>query len=213
MYYTIYKITNIINGKIYIGKHQTLDLSDDYMGSGVYLMKSIKKYGLENFKKDILFVYDNEKDMNQKEKELVTTDFCLQENTYNLCEGGHGGFGFINRNNLNIYENHKEISRLNIAKGRPALTHKLKTDNAYKKWYSEHMSKCKKEYFETHPGTFSGKSHSTATKEKIGLKTSITQSGQKNSQFGSMWITNGHLNKKIKFTDIIPDGWRKGRVT
>ncbi len=36
-YYTIYKITNIINGMIYIGKHQTKDVNDGYMGSGKHL--------------------------------------------------------------------------------------------------------------------------------------------------------------------------------
>lgn len=35
--------------------------------------------------------------------------------------------------------------------------------------------------------------------------------GEKNSQFGSMWITNGTENKKIKKVDIIPEGWYKGR--
>lgn len=33
-YYTIYKTTNLINGKIYIGKHQTKDPYDSYLGSG-----------------------------------------------------------------------------------------------------------------------------------------------------------------------------------
>jgi hypothetical protein len=46
MFYIIYKITNKINGKIYIGKHQTKDVQDSYMGSGKRLRYAIKKYCL-----------------------------------------------------------------------------------------------------------------------------------------------------------------------
>ncbi len=42
MYYTVYKITNQINGKIYIGSHKTNDLNDRYMGSGKYLIRAQK---------------------------------------------------------------------------------------------------------------------------------------------------------------------------
>ena len=92
MFYTVYKITNNINKKYYIGKHQTKDLNDGYMGSGKLLKRAIKKYGLDNFSKEILHVFQTEQEMNDKEKELV----ILQEMCYNLCEGGKGGFGYIN---------------------------------------------------------------------------------------------------------------------
>ena len=84
MFYTIYKITNQIDGKIYIGSHKTLDLDDSYMGSGKYLKLAQEKYGLENFKKEILFVFDTPELMYAKEKEIVNEEFLALENTYNL---------------------------------------------------------------------------------------------------------------------------------
>jgi hypothetical protein len=96
VFYTIYKTTNKINGKIYIGKHQTKNLDDDYIGSGKHLWNAIKKHGIENFEKEILFVFDNEPEMNAKEAELVTEKFVLENTNYNICPGGQGGFGYIN---------------------------------------------------------------------------------------------------------------------
>lgn len=71
-----------------------------------------------------------------------------------------------------------------------------------------------KRYISENGPIWSGKSHSDETKSKIGAANAISQLGDKNSQFGSMWITNGKDNKKIKKdVDIIPDGWYKGRTT
>ncbi len=64
--------------------HQTSDLNDNYMGSGFAIQKAIQKYGVEQFNKEILHIFDNEQEMRNKEKELV----IISENTYNLCEGG-----------------------------------------------------------------------------------------------------------------------------
>ena len=56
-----------------------------------------------------------------------------------------------------------------------------------------------------------GKKHKEETKRKIGDINSIKQLGEKNSQFGSFWITNGIENKKIKKDCIIPKDWMKVR--
>lgn len=61
--YTLYKTTNILNNKIYIGVHGTSDLENDpYLGSGDAIKSTVKKYGKTNFNKEILLKYDNPKE-------------------------------------------------------------------------------------------------------------------------------------------------------
>ena len=96
-YYTIYQVTNQLNGKIYIGKHQTVKPNDGYYGSGRAILDAIKKYGKHNFTKEVLFVFDSEEEMNAKERELITEEFVGRSDTYNLGVGGEGGPHFKGR--------------------------------------------------------------------------------------------------------------------
>ena len=95
-YYTIYKVTNKINNMIYIGAHITENVNDKYMGSGTNINNAIKKYKKENFKKEILFIFDNKQEMLNKEIELVNFDFINRHDTYNIIPGGGGNFNLTN---------------------------------------------------------------------------------------------------------------------
>ena len=93
MFY-IYKITNLINGKTYIGQHEYKKLNDNYMGKGVHLRRAQKKYGIENFKKDILvFNISERKHADLLEKTFIAAERekVGRENCYNEADGGQGG--------------------------------------------------------------------------------------------------------------------------
>lgn len=114
-YYTIYKITNLINGKIYIGAHQTNNLDDYYMGSGKLLKIAIKKYGIENFKKEYLFEnLGSMKSMCDKERELVNEEFVKRKDTYNLILGGPDGINMANLGKKFTDEHKKKIADSHI---------------------------------------------------------------------------------------------------
>lgn len=95
MHYTVYKITNLVNNKIYVGIHQTENIDDNYMGSGILIQHAIKKYGIHNFRKEYLAIFDNPKDMYTMESEIVNETFTQQRETYNLKTGGYGGFSHM----------------------------------------------------------------------------------------------------------------------
>ena len=83
----IYKTTNLINGKIYIG--QTRKTAPSYYGSGTVIRHAIKKYGKENFSREILEECCTEKELN--EREIYWIDFydsCNPDIGYNILIGG-----------------------------------------------------------------------------------------------------------------------------
>lgn len=109
--YIVYKTTNLINGKIYVGVHRTnVDVFDGYIGHGVTnrdkkktvligFPAAVRKYGYKNFKRETLFEYEDteegRKQAYQKEEEIVNLDFVKSSKTYNLTIGGSGGLRYI----------------------------------------------------------------------------------------------------------------------
>lgn len=109
-HHIVYKITNILNNKIYIGVHSTDDLNDNYLGSGHGLKKDKRLLGKKNFRKEILFDFKSRCEALEKEKELVSRSFIKEQNNYNRIIGGcpsrgsEGGSGFfVNGLNMRKY--------------------------------------------------------------------------------------------------------------
>ncbi len=188
--------------------HQTKDLNDDYMGSGKLIKAAILKYGVENFTKEILHVFDNEEDMKLKEKELVV----ISENSYNLCDGGHGGFGYINRNPDKFLTEKKLSCLMSPAEALVHWKQKYQTSEEFRNKHREITKLAHQKSREKYPqGTFFGKKHSEETKSKMRKSRNV---GEKNSQFGTCWVTNGTETKKIRKEELdnwLSLGYYKGR--
>lgn len=88
----IYKTTNIINGKFYIG--QDYHNNPKYLGSGNLLKAAIKKYGKENFVKEIIEVCSSKEELNEREIYWIK-ETKAQEYGYNIADGGFGASGYI----------------------------------------------------------------------------------------------------------------------
>lgn len=95
MYHLVYKITNLIDGKFYIGKHSTEDIEDGYMGSGLLIRNAIKKHGVTNFKREILEICKTSAEAFAKEAKYCCLQVVENPLCYNLIVGGGGG-GLIN---------------------------------------------------------------------------------------------------------------------
>jgi hypothetical protein len=96
IYYTVYKTVNLINGKYYFGVHKTANPHDGYLGSGTYIKRAVAKYGEQNFRKDILFIYLDPESAFGKEDELIQCWRGRDPLCMNLRKGGSGGFDWIN---------------------------------------------------------------------------------------------------------------------
>jgi len=109
----IYKITNTINGKIYIGKDETSN--PNYFGSGKLIKRAITKYGIDNFKKEVIEILEDKKSLSSSEIHWIriynSTDKTIG---YNITSGGDGGDTISNNPNRDAIV--KKIS--NTLKGR-----------------------------------------------------------------------------------------------
>lgn len=158
MYY-IYRITNNINGKTYIGQHKYKKLNDYYMGSVKILKQAQKKYGKENFKKEILvFNISKREHIDLLERTFIASERERVgiENCYNITDGGEGVCGSISE------EAKKKISEAHKGRTHSEETRKKLSEINKGKHLSEET---KKKISENRKG-FEGH-HSEETKRKI----------------------------------------------
>lgn len=200
-YHFFYKTTHTTTGRYYYGIHSTNNLGDGYIGSGKRLKYSINKYGKQNHKIEILEFFNSREELISHEAVVVDLDEVAKENCLNLAVGGVGGSSgrvWDPKTIKNLSQKNREFW--------------LNASDTWKKRKSERASNTLKKLWKE-GGTWSNKHHigstrSAEAKERM-RKASL---GKKNSQFGTQWITDGTISKKLKKSEAIPIGFRLGRV-
>lgn len=188
----LYKITNNLNGKIYIGIHGAKNLKKSYMGSGKAIKQAINKYGKTNFTKEILEQFDNYEDLLKREREIVNEVFIKREDTYNMIVGGKG---------VGCGENHPMFGT---------------TRPEHAKWMKNHAhnkgKKCPQHVKDAISKSNKGRKHSNLTNKKKG------KSGKENYFYGTQmakgkrWVNNGIISKLVDPKTFDLNGWAFGRL-
>jgi hypothetical protein len=191
--------------------HSTSNLEDNYIGSGKRLWLSIRKHGRENHTKEILEFFNDREELKRREKEIVNEQFITDPMCMNLMQGGEGGMSYLDKE---IFRKIHKASRDAFSENLRSGT--LKNGRDAKEFLSElhkiaHKKKPKSSY-----GTWKGKHLSEEHRKTIAKNNSQLQKGEKNSQFGKVWIFHEEKRetkavKREELDSYLLQGWIKGR--
>ena len=181
-YHLIYQVTNKKNGKVYVGKHSTKDPYDSYLGTGKLIIRAVKRYKPENFTKELLFCFVDEKEAYLKEAEIVTQEFVDRDDTYNVITGGYGFSSEDVRGEKSPWygKHHKQETKDKISSAR-----KGKYAGEKNPMYEKHHTQESKDKMSK---SHKGKQLKQETKDKI----SKANSGENNPNYGK------HLSQETK---------------
>lgn len=90
-FHIIYKTTCTETGRYYIGLHTTEHLDDGYLGSGLRLRRSVRKYGREKHVREVLAMCASQEELHGLEASLVDASRLADSLCMNLKLGGIGG--------------------------------------------------------------------------------------------------------------------------
>lgn len=219
----VYETINLVNGHKYIGQHRRRQNPEDpddswYLGSGKILCYAIEKYGWENFSRRILCECKNQEELNEKEAYYISYYNAVESDEYyNIAKDAypHSGFGeehwIYKKNNGHLTEEHKK----NLSKAQVV------------RWTSvearEKMSK-------TISSTLIGNTRREGTKQSAETRKKISEANkgceiplhvrELNSRLrtetntarfaGTITITNGLSNRRVRPGTEIPEGWWRG---
>jgi hypothetical protein len=190
--------------------HSTNSIDDDYLGSGRKLAKVKKRYGIKNFKKEILEFLPDRGSLKEREKQLVNEDILKDPLCMNLMQGGTGGW------HPNIFG-----GREGHIKGGQSLQKRIKSDLKFQRKCKNASIKIAKKLWKEgkfkvkfgKENSFFKKHHTKETIKQMKISHKEKHFGILNSQYRTCWITNGKENRKVKKANLVlENGWYLGRI-
>lgn len=227
-YHYIYKITRIKDGRYYIGMHSTDNEEDGYFGSGKLITRSIRKHGKEAHIKEILEFLDNRELLKKREAELVNEECLNDPLCMNLVLGGSGGSSVgklgglasaksakwtVEKRKECVKKSHETFA--NHKKEDPEFAALIFAEKSKKSKSNNERRKANSEKIWSEKAIIAAQSPEAVAKRTNTQKEIDHQQGEKNSQYGTCWITDGINNKKIKKTDLafyLLNGWKTDRI-
>lgn len=185
MIYYVYRTTNLINGKYYIGKHASTDFDPNYLGSGLKIKNAIRKYGKSNFKVEVIKTFINEEEAFNFEKQIIET-VLGNPDCYNIVDGGKG---FTSR------------------------AGKRASDKAKEKGIFGFRTLPRQKFLEiaSSGGKAGSKSCQESGKGLFGMTYEDRSKWSTENNKDRQWITNGNIDLRIKKSEPMPEGFYIGR--
>lgn len=185
MYGYIYKTTNKLNGKIYVGQHKHETFDKHYIGSGVLLQEAIERFGADNFTCEIIESCDSLEELNLREMFWIAELQAQNPDIgYNISPGGQfNSYGFLASS-----EEYQAFIDFRRAYNMAAHWWTDGTDETFNITCPE--------------GWVRGRSPRSAQRLK---EQSCTVKGK-------IWVTDGHSEKYVNSLEDIPEGWVVGRI-
>jgi len=200
-YNIVYRTTNLINGKIYIGVHCTNNINDGYIGNGIYkqsntnrrtynqaFVNAVRKYGYENFKREVLYEFESAELAYWWESYLVDKDFLSRKDTYNVKGGGSSSF-YVSKEIRQKIGSYKKGIPLTEEHKR-----KIKETSSKRKLSEEHKKRISQARIGIVPWN-KNKKHTEETKNKM---REYLLSDKSNKRKAIECITTGEIFKSIK---------------
>lgn len=202
-YFIIYKTTNLLNGRYYIGMHVTTNINDGYLGSGRRIKAEIKKYGRENFSRVVLAELSSKTELAEREASIVTEELRSDPLCLNLKNGGEGGGRIWSDEHFKAFQSRAHV-------GGTLTGHKHSTIGRAAITPEHRRTGLKTRVGNGNPLTTSGLVFSKETRRQM----SASSSGDRNSQFGTCWVHRNGQAMKVKSIDLqsfLNQGFSRGR--